>query len=779
MKLTKMLFAALIAVMLVMASLAFAEKTGWVDNGNSRYLYSSNGKKVTGWYQEGNDWYYMNNEGRMAKGWFRLTSGIYHAADDGKIDEGWQRFQGIWYTLRQVNVGTEESPLKILRWYYVDGSEEMPFGKRELAGQIYKVENTKMPLSGWQEQDGAKAYFNENGTADVGWIEVENEYFYLDVTARVAHGNKFIDGEYFALSGKGKLQDEVKIAEIEEKISVINEPAVNIEANTVHEENKTEVHESTPLSSNEESSVAGENTAEEKKADQVDTKEDPSKNQEPASVEVVAVKADAETEGTSEIKPVNKEETKAEDVITVNTNVEAKETIENTPANKPQETKPVEIIVVKTDVEPNETTEDMTDNKQDTKPAETTDNKQDTKPAETTDTKTNTVPTEQNNTAASDVENEKPADKQPEPVVPVVTTKTETTEEEIPFNTEYQNDDTRFPEDGNKTIQAGKNGKKTISYSVTYTDGEETAREKTGETVTIAAVNEIISVPCKGHKVEVKEESEEEEIAFETETQEDSSRIKGDADKVIQEGEKGVRTYVYSVTYTDGKETDRALKSDLITKQPVNQIVSVATGEKPTYTVTTVTETEEIPYTSEEMETDLMYKGTKDVAQEGRNGTKEVTYEVTTDSDGNQISKTVVSEKVTKVMKPEIVTVGTFVPTYTTSVVPIDLPGMHGTRSSSLDADCVTWAQTMANNCKVEHSGPIGRESVGGWGSASAAASGVAKHGGTVIAWSEYWGAGCVSLTETLPGGGTNTVYFACARASGAFLEGAPIQGDD
>ena len=363
------------------------------------------------------------------------------------------------------------------------------------------------------------------------------------------------------------------------------------------------------------------------------------------------------------------------------------------------------------------------------------------------------------------------------PTAPVITTKTETKTETIPYETEYQNDSTRYPEDGNKTVQAGKNGTKTITYTVTYTNGVETSREKTEEKITVNPIKEIVSVPCKNHTVQIKEETKTKTIAFTTETQNDDSRTEGEPDLVVQEGVNGKIVTVYTVTYTDGVETGRVVKSENRT-EPVKKIISHATGKKPTTTTKTVVETEEIPYTSTTESTSSMYKGETSVVQEGRNGTKDVTYEIVLDSNGNQISKTAVSETITKAMKPEIVYVGTFEPSFSYEYVTLDLsPWMHGTRSGSLDSSCAAQAMSMAQNGAVAHSGEhTAGESVGGWSSASAAASGVAAHGGDGLAWSEYWGVGCVKVTKTTPGGGAVVGYYACAQAGGGLLDGYPSQ---
>ena len=211
-----------------------------------------------------------------------------------------------------------------------------------------------------------------------------------------------------------------------------------------------------------------------------------------------------------------------------------------------------------------------------------------------------------------------------------------------------------------------------------------------------------------GHVVVTDYETVEETIPFETEYQDDSSRTKGEADIVKQEGVNGKKTTVYAVTYTDGVETARTVASENITAA-VNKIVNRAAGENSQNTTTTVVETEVVPFETVTHETDMAYLGEVSVPQEGINGEKEVTYEVTKDPAGNVISKVKLSEVVTLDPVNKQVYVGTFVPDITYEVVPLDLSQwVHGARNAELDADSLEWARTMATNNKVEHSDHTG-----------------------------------------------------------------------
>jgi uncharacterized protein YabE (DUF348 family) len=80
-------------------------------------------------------------------------------------------------------------------------------------------------------------------------------------------------------------------------------------------------------------------------------------------------------------------------------------------------------------------------------------------------------------------------------------------------------------------------------------------------------------------RVEIREETVEKKIAFETVEKEDDElsfrkRI------VTQKGESGVRSYRYRVSYHDGKEVGRKLLGNEITKEPVKEVVTQGTYVK-------------------------------------------------------------------------------------------------------------------------------------------------------------------------------------------------------
>ncbi|MCC3187785.1 G5 domain-containing protein, partial [Streptococcus oralis] len=140
---------------------------------------------------------------------------------------------------------------------------------------------------------------------------------------------------------------------------------------------------------------------------------------------------------------------------------------------------------------------------------------------------------------------------------------------------EVQNAD--LPEGTRRVKTAGKKGVRTIVETVTYTDGVETGRAEKSNTITTPAVDEVVEVGTKkAAVVTTKEETKTEEVPFQVKEVQNADLPEGTR-RVKAAGKKGVRTIVYTVTYTDGVETGRVEKSSTITTPAVDEIVEVGT----------------------------------------------------------------------------------------------------------------------------------------------------------------------------------------------------------
>ncbi len=77
-------------------------------------------------------------------------------------------------------------------------------------------------------------------------------------------------------------------------------------------------------------------------------------------------------------------------------------------------------------------------------------------------------------------------------------------------------------------------------------------------------------------QTESKDVEEKQVVAFSEQRIETDNLAQGE-EQVIQEGRDGEKTLIYSVTYASGQEISRTLKSEMVTVQPVDKIISVGT----------------------------------------------------------------------------------------------------------------------------------------------------------------------------------------------------------
>ena len=242
----------------------------------------------------------------------------------------------------------------------------------------------------------------------------------------------------------------------------------------------------------------------------------------------------------------------------------------------------------------------------------------------------------------------------------VVTTKEVTKTEEVAFQTrEVEN--ALLAEGVRRVKTAGQKGVRTIVETVTYTDGVETGRVEKSNTITTPAVDEVVEVGTKklvAPVVTTKEETKTEEVAFQTKEVTNSELPEGT--RVVKaSGKKGVRTIVYTVTYTDGVETGRVEKSNTITTPAVDEIVEVGTKKvvAPVVTTKEETKTEEVAFQTKEVTNSELPEGTRVVKASGKKGVRTIVYTVTY-TDGVETGRVEKSNTITTPAVDEVVEVG-------------------------------------------------------------------------------------------------------------------------
>ena len=117
-----------------------------------------------------------------------------------------------------------------------------------------------------------------------------------------------------------------------------------------------------------------------------------------------------------------------------------------------------------------------------------------------------------------------------------------------------------------------------MSVALTACGGEKKEEPKSNSSATVpAAVPE--SKPAVDTKnEEVKEETKKEEIPFDVQEAYSDQMATGES-VVTQEGQNGEKEVTYEVTYVDGKEVNREVLDETVTKEPVAQIVTYGTAQ--------------------------------------------------------------------------------------------------------------------------------------------------------------------------------------------------------
>ena len=240
---------------------------------------------------------------------------------------------------------------------------------------------------------------------------------------------------------------------------------------------------------------------------------------------------------------------------------------------------------------------------------------------------------------------------------PVITTKEETKTEEVDFQVK-EVPNPALPEGVRNVTTPGKKGVRTIVETVTYTDGVETGRVVKSNTITTPAVDEVVEVGTKKAPViTTKEETKTEEVDFQVKEVPNPALPEG-VRNVTTPGKKGVRTIVETVTYTDGVETGRVVKSNTITTPAVDEVVEVGTKKAPVVTTKEETKTEEVDFQVKEVPNPALPEGVRNVTTPGKKGVRTI-VETVTYTDGVETGRVEKSNTITTPAVDEVVEVGT------------------------------------------------------------------------------------------------------------------------
>mgnify|MGYP000483265645 FL=1 len=224
----------------------------------------------------------------------------------------------------------------------------------------------------------------------------------------------------------------------------------------------------------------------------------------------------------------------------------------------------------------------------------------------------------------------------------VVTTENVKEVEDIPF--EKKTEETDQLDKGKTQLKTeGKKGvlTKTYRYKVINGKREEATRELVSSEVTVEPVAEVTLVGTRP-VVTTQEISEESEIPYGTQTQQNANLAKG-VKNTVRPGVKGKKKVTYTITLTDGVQTYKEVKNTEILKAAVDEIIEVGTKEEPVVPERTRREnvrTETVAFDIVNKDSDQLDLGQTQIETEGTPGVRTITEEWYADKDGVEIPGT-------------------------------------------------------------------------------------------------------------------------------------------
>lgn len=215
-----------------------------------------------------------------------------------------------------------------------------------------------------------------------------------------------------------------------------------------------------------------------------------------------------------------------------------------------------------------------------------------------------------------------------------------------------------------RVVQEGQDGERIVTIKQVHSKGQIISEEEISSTVTKTAVPKIVEVGTKQATDDIVTEVPDTEpsyensmnslteetvthtevFAFDVQEIYDVNLAEGSRE-VEQKGQDGVRTIETKNYYADGVLIKSEQVSDVVTKEPVTEVVRVGTKTTDVIGSETIVTTEELPFETTVTETEELYVGEEKFITEGKVGSKEVTTTYQTINGVSQPNPTV-TEKV-------------------------------------------------------------------------------------------------------------------------------------
>ena len=166
--------------------------TGWVEQDGITYYYLEDGTAASGWLELDGNRYHFGSDGQLEKGFREIDGEVFYFQSDGARVSGWLELDGRrFYLRRSGSLVTGWLSLEGQRYYLtengaatgictVDGSSYVFDREGRLTSGWAELENGTAygdlnchPVTGWQEIDGQRYHFTEDGLLQTGWAEID------------------------------------------------------------------------------------------------------------------------------------------------------------------------------------------------------------------------------------------------------------------------------------------------------------------------------------------------------------------------------------------------------------------------------------------------------------------------------------------------------------------------------------------------------------------------------------------------------------------------------
>ncbi len=161
----------------------------------------------SGWHEKDGVVQYRNYFGRPHKSWQYIDEKLYYFdPHTGAMATGWQDVDGDRYYFGQDGVRTTGWQKIEDQTYYLGGDGKMVTGWRQVDGKNYLFTETGAMATGWQLIDGNRSYFSQDGMALTGWQTLDGKLYYFTEQGYTLSGTVDLEGVTYRFADDGAVR---------------------------------------------------------------------------------------------------------------------------------------------------------------------------------------------------------------------------------------------------------------------------------------------------------------------------------------------------------------------------------------------------------------------------------------------------------------------------------------------------------------------------------------------------------------------------------------------